>query len=193
MKILFCICASFCCHEATLKVAEDLVSSGHFVTPVLSEKTASTDTRFGNHESFLEKITKICGKEPVLTIPQAEKTVTSGGFDIAIVEPCTGNTLSKLASGTTDGVVTMAVKAMLRNKKPVVIAFSSNDGLLGSFKNIAALMQRKNFYFVPLRQDDYVGKPYSLVCDFSLTEQTLTSALSGKQLQPFFHAPLKKQ
>ncbi len=193
MKILFCICASFCCHEETLKVLEELVSSGHSVTPVFSEKTSSTDTRFGNHESFFDKISKICSKEPILTIPQVEKTVTSGGFDIAIVEPCTGNTLSKLANGTTDGAVTMAVKAMLRNKKPIVIAFSSNDGLLGSFKNIAILMQRKNFYFVPLRQDDYVGKPYSLVCDFSLTEQTLSSALSGKQLQPFFRAPLKKQ
>ena len=192
MKILFCLCASFCCHEEALKVAEELVSSGHSLTPVLSEKTASIDTRFGNHELLIKKITQICGNEPILTITQAEKAVTAGGFDVALVEPCTGNTLSKLSGSITDGVVTMAVKAMLRNKKPIVIGFSSNDGLLGSFKNIATLLQRKNFYFVPLRQDDYVGKPYSLVCDFSLTEQTLSSALDEKQLQPIFRAPLKK-
>lgn len=193
MKILFCICASYCCHEAALKIAEELVSSGNSVTPVLSENAASVDTRFGNHDLLLERISNICGKEPILTIPQAEKAVTAGGFDVALIEPCTGNTLAKIANGITDGAVTMSVKAMLRNKKPIVIAFSSNDGLSGSFKNIATLIQRKNFYFVPFRQDDFVGKPYSLVCDFSLTEQTLSSALSGKQIQPILRSPLKKQ
>ena len=172
---------------------EELVSAGHSVTPVISEAASSVDTRFGTHDALLSKISKICENRPILTIPQVEKTVTSGGFDTALVEPCTGNTLAKIANGITDGAVTMAVKAMLRNKKPIFIAFSSNDGLLGSFKNIATLIQRKNFYFVPLRQDDYIGKPYSLVCDFSLTEQTLELAISGKQIQPIFRSPLKKQ
>lgn len=193
MKILFCVCASFCCHDAALNIMEELVAAGHSVTPILSEAASTLDTRFGTHDAFLSKISKICDNKPILTIPQVEKTVTSGGFDMVLVEPCTGNTLAKIANGITDGAVTMAVKAMLRNQKPIVIAFSSNDGLWGSFKNIATLVQRKNFYFVPLRQDDYTGKPYSLVCDFSLTEQTLELAFSGKQIQPIFRSPLKKQ
>lgn len=43
--------------------------------------------------------------------------------------PCTGNTLSKLANGITDTPVTLAVKAHLRNCRPVLIALSSNDAL----------------------------------------------------------------
>ena len=193
MKLLFCICGSFCCHDSALSVLDELVAEGHSVTAVLSESSASTDTRFGEAEALIEKVTQICGKAPVLTIPQAEKAVTAGGFDAVIIEPCTGNTLGKIANGITDGAVTMAVKAMLRNKKPVIIAFSSNDGLAGSFKNIATLLNRKNIYFVPLRQDDFVNKPSSLVCDFSLTEQTINAAVLGRQIQPIFRSPLKKQ
>ena len=192
MKILFGICGSFCCHEAALATLEGLISSGHSVTPVISENSATLGTRFGVAGSIVEKAEKLCGKSAVLTIPTAEKTVTGSGFDIMAIVPCTGNTLSKLASGTTDGPVTMAAKAMLRNKKPIVIAFASNDGLSGSLKNIAALLERKNFYFVPLKQDDFVNKPSSLACDFNLTEHTLTAALSGKQIQPVFRAPLSK-
>jgi dipicolinate synthase subunit B len=87
----------------------------------------------------------------------------------------------------------MGVKAMIRNKKPIVIAFASNDGLSGSLKNIATLLERKNFFFVPLRQDDFINKPSSLVCDFSLTEKTISMAIMGKQLQPILLPPLKKE
>ena len=190
MKLLFGICGSFCCHESALAVLQGLASAGHSVTPVISENAATLDTRFGSSGSIVEKAESICSRSAILTIPHAEKIVTSGGFDAMAIVPCTGNTLSKLASATT---VTMAAKAMLRNKKPIVIAFASNDGLSGSLKNIATLLERKNFYFVPLRQDDFVNKPSSLVCDFSLTEHTITAAISGKQLQPVFRAPSGKE
>jgi dipicolinate synthase subunit B len=193
MKILFGICGSFCCHEDSLKALDELCALGHSVTPVLSENAANFETRFGASGSILEKAKKLCEKSPLLSIPSVEKTVTSGDFDIMVVCPCTGNTLSKIANGITDGAVTMGVKAMLRNKKPVVIAFASNDGLAGSLKNIAMLAERKNFFFVPLRQDDYINKPTSLVCNFSLVEKTVSTAILGKQLQPFILAPLKKE
>ncbi len=47
-------------------------------------------------------------------------------------------------------------------------------------------MSRKNIYFVPLAQDDPVGKPYSMVADFSLVEPTLEAALNSKQFQRVF-------
>lgn len=46
-----------------------------------------------------------------------------------LVAPCTGNTLAKIAHGITDTPVTMAVKAQLRNNRPVVLSISSNDAL----------------------------------------------------------------
>ena len=74
MKLLFCICGSFCCHASAVEILEGLVAEGHSVTVVLSESSASTDTRFGESEALIEKVTQICGKAPVLTIAQAEKT-----------------------------------------------------------------------------------------------------------------------
>lgn len=193
MKLLYGICGSFCCHESSLKVLDELCSSGHSVTPILSKNASTLDTRFGTSSAMLDKVKKICGKQPVLTIPAVEKTVTGGDFDAMLLCPCTGNTAGKISAGITDDPVTMGVKAMLRNKKPIVIAFASNDGLAASFKNIAHLMDKKNVFFVPMRQDDYVNKPSSLVCDFSLSEKAISAALSGKQLQPVFLAPIKKE
>ena len=78
----------------------------------------------------------------------------------------------------------MAAKAHLRNGRPLVIAFSTNDGLSGSAENIARLLNRKNVYFVPFRQDDAAKKPRSLQADFSLMAEAVEAALRGEQLQP---------
>ena len=92
--------------------------------------------------------------------------------------------LAKLAHGVTDSSVTMAAKAHLRNGRPVVIALSTNDGLSGSAENIARLLNRKNYYFVPFGQDDPEKKPCSLQADFSRLSETVEAALGGEQLQP---------
>ena len=101
-----------------------------------------------------------------------------------VVSPCTGNTAAKIALGITDTPVTMAVKASLRNNKPVVLAIATNDALGASAKNLGLLHNTSNIYFVPYRQDDPLGKNYSLVCDFSLIPQTVEKALNGEQIQP---------
>ena len=41
-------------------------------------------------------------------------------FDLLIVSPCTGNTLSKLANGIYDTPVTLGVKSHLRNSRNVL-------------------------------------------------------------------------
>ena len=105
-------------------------------------------------------------------------------MDALLIAPCTGNTLAKLSHGITDTDVTMAAKAHLRNGRPVIIALSTNDGLSGSAENIARLLNRKHFYFVPFRHDDPAKKPRSLQADFSLLEETVRAALQGRQIQP---------
>jgi dipicolinate synthase subunit B len=105
-------------------------------------------------------------------------------LDIIVIAPCTGNTLAKMAHAITDTTVLMAAKGLLRNNKPVVIAVSSNDALSNNLKNIGMLINTKSFYFVPLGQDNYKGKPNSMVADFNLIIPTLEAALEGKQLQP---------
>ena len=80
--------------------------------------------------------------------------------------------------------VTMAVKAHLRNNKPVVLGIATNDALGATAKNIGLLHNTKNIYFVPYSQDDPHSKTNSLVCDFSLIKETVEQALEGKQLEP---------
>ena len=82
----------------------------------------------------------------------------------------------------------MAAKAHLRNGRPLVLTIATNDALSASAKNLGALMNTKNVYFVPFGQDDAFKKPTSLIADFSLIYNTIISALDGKQLHPI---PLK--
>lgn len=180
----FAFCGSFCTHHDALVQLDKLVNSGEKVLPVFSERVQTENTRFGKAEDLIMKAETICGRCGVKTITEAEKQLTASDIDCLIVAPCTGNTLAKIALGITDSVVTMAVKAHLRNRKPVLIAFASNDALSGNLKNIAALLEKKNVYFVPLRQDNPEKKPTSLVCDWEKLPDALTAALDGKQLHP---------
>lgn len=181
----FALCGSFC----TLgKAMEQMESLGRrfALLPVMSQNVYETDTRFGTAAEFIAKTTALAGREPLHTIVEAEPIGPKGLVDAMIVCPCTGNTLSKLALGITDTPVTMAVKSTLRVGKPVVLCLASNDALAASGQNAARLMNTKNVYFVPLRQDDPEKKPFSLVADFSLLEETVRAALEGRQLQPVF-------
>ena len=72
----------------------------------------------------------------------------------------------------------------MRNGAPLILAISTNDGLSGSAESIAALLQRKNVYFVPFRQDAPHQKPFSLQSDFDLLGETIKAAMEGRQLQP---------
>lgn len=83
-----------------------------------------------------------------------------------------------------DTSVTMAVKAHLRNQKPVLLAVSTNDGLGTAAKNIGTLLNCKNLYFLPFSQDDYIKKPNSLVADFEKLPDAAIAAFDGRQLQP---------
>ena len=77
----------------------------------------------------------------------------------------------------------MAVKSHIRNSKPVLLNIATNDALAGSAKNIFSLMNYKNYYFVPMRQDDYKAKPTSLMGNFELIPSAIESALENRQLQ----------
>lgn len=183
MKLAYAFCGSFCTHGKALDVLEHMAEK-HDITPVFSEITASTDTRFGTAIELYTNVKRICKKEVITTIKEAEETITRGNFDAVIVAPCTGNTLAKIAGGITDSTVTMCVKAQLRNRRPVIIALATNDGLSANLFNIAMTLEKKNIYFTPFGQDNAYDKPTSLICDFNLIQDTLELAVQGKQLQP---------
>ena len=180
----FAMCGSFCNFKACFEELERLVKSGEDVLPIMSYNVISTDTRFGKARDFIEKAERLCGKKVVRTLEDAEPLGPKIPLECLCICPCTGNTLAKLSCGICDTPVTLAAKAHLRNDRPLVIALASNDGLCGNAENFGRMLARRNVYFVPLRQDDAMKKPRSLVCEFSLLQDTLERAKKGIQMQP---------
>ena len=183
-RVGFAVCGSFCTHEKVLKALETLTGIYETVIPIVSEISAFTDTRFGRSEDLLERLEDLTGNDVLLDIPSVEPIGPKSLLDVLVIAPATGNTIAKLAAGIADTPVTMAAKSHLRNGRPVVVAVSSNDGLAAGAKNIGELLVRRNYYFVPFRQDNAVQKPSSLVADFEKLPETVDAALRGEQVQP---------
>ena len=177
------VTGSHCTFSRALEAFRPL-KRDYTLVPILSGAAAGTDTRFFAASAFRAELEAFCGREAVDTIVKAEPLGTAQRLDALLVAPCTGNTLAKLARGVTDTAVTMACKAHLRNGAPLILAISTNDGLSGSAESIAALLQRKNVYFVPFRQDAPHQKPFSLQSDFDLLGEAIKAAIEGRQLQP---------
>ena len=183
----FALCGSFCTFKKVIPQIEALVSLGYNVIPIMSGVSYSTDTRFGKAEDFVKQIEDITGKKIIHTICGAEPIGPKMLLDALVIAPCTGNTLGKMANGITDTSVTLSAKAHLRNSRPVIIAVSTNDALGAAAKNIGLLMNSKNIYFVPMRQDDPLNKPNSIVADFTKIPETLDFVLTnGKQNEPLY-------
>ncbi len=180
----FAFTGSFCTFPKTIVELKKIIALKANVTPIMSFNSYYLDTKFGKAKDFREKIQEITGKNIIHTISDAEPIGPKKLFDILIVAPCTGNTISKLAYDIIDTPVTMAVKSHLRNEKPVVIAISTNNGLSGNAENIGKLLNRKNYYFVPFKQDNPITKVRSIVFDPSYIMKTLEYALDGEQIQP---------
>ncbi len=183
-KIGVAICGSFCTLSDCFSVLEELKKRDCELVPVMSFNAYSIDTRFGKAKDNIKRLEEICGRGVINTIEDAEPIGPKKMTDIMLVVNCTGNTLAKLAMSITDTPVTMAVKSHIRNSRPVLLNIATNDALAGAAKNISALMNYKNYYFVPMRQDDYRMKPTSLMSDFSRIPEALEEALEYRQLQP---------
>lgn len=183
MTVGLAMCGSFCTFQQVFPVVEKLAEL-YDVIPIFSDIVSKTDTRFGSALENRQRITQICGKEPLDSIPAVEPIGPKKLLDALVIAPCTGNTLAKLAHGIADTPVTMAAKSHLRNGRPVIIAISTNDGLAAAAENIGKLQARRHYYFVPYGQDSPQGKPTSLVADFDRIPQTLEAALQGTQIQP---------
>lgn len=185
-KIAYALCGSHCTISRSLEVLLELAGSGAEIIPIVSEAVDRTDTRFGKAQDTVAKIEAITGRAVIRSIKDAEPLGPKEPCDLMVIAPCTGNTLSKIASGITDSTVTMAAKAHLRQDKPLVIALATNDAMSQSLKSIATLLTRKSVYFVPMRQDDPVLKPYSLVAALEMIPAAIEAAKNGIQLRPLF-------
>lgn len=183
-RIGFAMTGSFCTFHQVFPQMERLSALGAELFPILSYHAYELDTRFYPAAEVRQRMTDIAGRAIWHTLPEVEPIGPRKLLDLLIVAPCTGNTLGKLAAGIIDTPVTMAVKSQLRNRRPVLLAVSTNDGLGASARNIGTLMNERYFYFVPYAQDDPVGKPASLVARMEQIVPAAVAALAGRQLPP---------
>ena len=181
----YAFCGSFCTISDSLKELSSLVARGLDVVPIMSERVYDTDTRFFTKEELRHRVRQITGREIIHTVEGAEP-FGPRPLDALIIAPCTGNTLAKLAAGITDTAVTMAAKAHLRADGRILVALASNDAMSQNLKNLGALITRRSIYLVPLRQDNPVAKPHSLVADMSRICEAYDAMLEGRQLRPLF-------
>lgn len=184
LKIGFALTGSFCTFSKIIPKIKELVKEGAEVLPIMSYNAYELDTKFGKAEDFITQIEEITKNKIIHTIQGAEPIGPKKMTDIMIIAPATGNTIAKLANGITDTPVTMAAKSHLRNENPLIVAISTNDALSSSAKNIGTLLNRKNYYFVPFKQDNPITKPRSIVFNEDYIIRTIEYALDGKQIEP---------
>jgi len=184
ISIGYCLTAAYHKVGAALDVALAAQQLGAKVTVVASPMTLEIAGRANRLDELNTRIAGICGRGPWTTVSEAERTGPGRLFDLVVVAPCTGNTLARIANAITDGPVTMAVKAHLRNQRPVLLSISTNDGLGLNARNLGTLLNTRHMYFVPFGQDNPADKPNSLDADLELLLPAALAALAGKQLQP---------
>ena len=182
----FAMCGSFCTFSKAFEQMQRLVDNDFEIIPIMSRNAASTDTRFGMAQDMVKKAEQISGNKVLTTSVETEPIGPKDMLDLLVIAPCTGNTLAKLSNGVTDTSVTMAAKSHLRVQKPVLLCVAINDALGASAQNIGRLLNTKHIFFVPLRQDDPVKKPNSLVANFDKLGDCVIDALCERQTQPVF-------
>ena len=186
--VAFAVCGSFCTLGPAVAQVGQLVRQGWDLLPIMSFAAAGLNTRFGRGEEWKRRLEEITGHRVLDTLQAVEPLGPRQLARALVIAPCTGTTLARLAAGLSETPVTLAAKSLLRVGRPVVIAVSTNDGLGASGENIARLMQRKHYYFVPYGQDDAASKPQSLKADLDLLPAALEAALEERQLQPVLRA-----
>lgn len=184
IKIGFALTGSFCTFKKAIPKMKELIKKGADILPIMSYNSYKLDTKFGKAVEFIKEIETITGKKIIHTIQDAEPIGPKKLTDVMVIAPCSGNTMAKLALDIIDTPVTMAAKSHLRNDRPLVIAPSTNNGLSGNAENIGKLLNRKNYYFVPFRQDNPITKPRSIVFEEEYLIKTIEYALEGTQISP---------
>lgn len=153
--VVFALCGSFCTFETVLPQIIRLRACGWEVLPMLSYAASALDTRFGRAADWKQRLEEATGHRPLEDLREAEPLGPKHMAQALVIAPCTGTTMALLAAGISATPVTLA-----------------------------ALLQRKNYYFIPFGQDDSYKKPCSLKADFTQLPDTLEAALRGVQLQP---------
>lgn len=183
LKLGFCVTGSFCSMDDMLYVLKEL-KDDYDIEVFLTPHVNTMDTRFYQCEKLKELIMNEIDKPIHVSIQDAEVYGPIKKLDVVLVYPCDAYTLNKLNYGINDNGVTMLVKSSLRNNVPIVLGVYSNDILSYSGQSLMAIMGKKNYYIVPMYQDNYKKKPNSMIACKTKVKKTIEKALQHEQYQP---------
>ena len=183
-KIIFGLTSSQYAFEKTIPQISKLIKEGAEIIPVMSYDAYNIDTKFGKAKEFIKKIEDVSLKNIIHTNMEVENFNNFNEIDIMIIAPCSGNTIGKLCVGIMDTPVLKMARKILRNDKCVILGIATTDGLGGNAENIGKLLNRKNIYFIPFRQDNPITKPRSLSFEPKYILNTIVYALNNEQIQP---------
>ena len=180
-KIIFGLTSSQYAFNKTIPQIEKLIKEGANVIPVMSKDAYNKDTKFGKASDFINIIEGITLKNVIYT---EEKIDSLNDVDLMVICPCSGNAISKISSGFMDTPILKIVKKVLKDDKNLILGIATSDGLSSNAENIGRLLNRKNIFFVPFRQDNPITKPRSLSFDPNYILTTILYSLNNKQVQP---------
>lgn len=184
LNIGIILTGSFCTFSKVIPQIKKIKEKGANVIPIMSYNAYELDTKFGNANEHIKEIESITNNKILHTIQDVEPIGPKKMTDVMVIIPCSGNTIAKLANGITDTPACMAAKSHLRNERPLIIGISTNDGLSSSAENIGKLLNRRNCYFIPFRQDNPITKPRSIVFSPEYIIPTIELAMDNEQIQP---------
>lgn len=180
-KIVFGLTSSQYAFKKTIPQIEKIITEGATVIPVMSSDAYNNDTKFGKAKDFVKQIEDITLKKVIHTNEEIENLEE---MDLMVICPCSGNAIGKLGAGIMDTPILKIARQILREDKNLILGIATADGLSGNAENIGKLLNRKNIYFVPFRQDNPITKPRSLSFEPKYILDTVLYSLEKEQVQP---------
>ena len=81
----FALCGSFCTHDKAMEALEQVAARYETVYPVVSERCADTDTRFGAAHDLMREMERICGRRVIDSVVKAEPIGPQKLLDVLVI------------------------------------------------------------------------------------------------------------
>ena len=180
-KIIFGLTGSQFTFKKTIPQISKLINEGAMIYPAMSEEAYGFNTKFGKAKDFVKQIEEITINKIIHTNEEIENIDTA---DIMIICPCSGAEIGKLSLGIMDTPLLKLAKKVLKEDKNLILGITTSDGLSSNAENIGKLLNTKNIFFIPFRQDNPITKPRSLAFEPNYILSTVSYALKQEQIQP---------
>ena len=97
----YAFCGSYCTHKDSLAELDKLIGEGYEIQPIVSENVYSTDTRFGSAKELVGRLSRMCGRDVIHTVVDAEPLGPKEPLDMLVICPCTAfdKTCSRVGMG----------------------------------------------------------------------------------------------